>query len=527
MNNEVKLGYDAKLAIKRGIDIVVEAAKPTLGAIGKSAILDQGGLDPIISDDGVTIARSINLKDRYENMGALLMRKVSSRTNDEAGDGTTTSMVLAQAFIDEALNEIGNDSSKIHSVRERLQKGLEVVKEKLKDTALEVKDNEDVKRIATISSLDDEIGGIISSTIEQVGKTGVITVESGTSNGYSCEVVKGMRFDNGLLSHYFINDAERGRCVLDNPWVLLVDRKVSTNKQIQAIFEAILKTDCHDVLLIAETVEGEALASLVVNHQSRHINIACVQSPFIATRKKDFMQDIATLTGATVISEEAGVKMEDATLDMLGKADRVIVTKDSTTIAGGRGNEDEIRERVSSIQQTIDSSEFETDKELGRKRIAYLTEGIGVIRVGAFTDTEMRAKKYKVEDAINATRAALEEGIVAGGGTALAKIAIDMEDPMFKKALITPLKQMAINAGMEWYDVVASVQNRVNYTEQKYWESLGYNFKTKQLESLIKTGVIDPVKVTRLALESAISIASTLITVETVVALEPKKEDDK
>lgn len=521
MAKQIKYGHDARKAIKVGVDVVADAVKPTLGAVGKSVIISMGGLDPIVSDDGVTVARCIELKDQFAQQGVRLMQKIGLKTNQQAGDGTSTSMVLGQAFIKEAMKEIGNDGSKIRDVKERLEKGLVEVKARLKDMAQEVKD-EAIADIATISSLDREVGEIIADCFKKVGRDGVITIEDSPHIGYSSEVVHGIKFNKGLNNMYFIKEHDKGRTVLENPAILLADRRIAGNGQIKGILDKLLAGGVNTMLIIALDVEGEALASLIMNHTKGLLNIACVQAPHSGQRQKDFFKDIEVLTGATLVSEHAGLFLDKVGLEVLGHASKVIVTMEETTIVDGSGNKEVVDAHVTALKSLENDSNNESDKILLKERIASLTGGIGVIRVGAFTETELRAKKFKIEDAVNATKAALEEGIVAGGGTPLAKIAVHMTDPIFKKALIAPLYQMAINAGL--FDKQTTLQrllrrpktcNRVIRDVQRWNNvSTGYDFKTKQISNLIGNGIIDPVKVTRLALESAISIASTMITAD-------------
>lgn len=506
MAKQILHGHEARKAIKKGIDIVADAVKPTLGAVGKSVIISMGALDPIVSDDGVTVARCIELDDQFAQQGVRLMQKIGLKTNQQAGDGTSTSMVLGQAFINEAMTEIGNDGSKIRDVKERLENGLIEVKARLKSMTQEVKDDE-IADIATISSLDREVGELIAETFLKVGRDGVITIEDSPHIGYSSEVVHGIKFSKGLNNMYFINEPEKGRTVLQNPAILLADRRIASNTQIKNILDQLLKSGVNTLLIVALDVEGEALASLIMNHTNKLINCACVQAPYNGQRQKDFFKDLEVLTGATLVSEHAGLFLDKVSIDVLGSAEKVIITMDDTTIVDGKGNEESVTSHVIALKALENDSNSESDKILLKERIASLTGGIGVIRVGAFTETELRARKFKIEDAVNATKAALEEGIVAGGGTPLAKIANVMTDKMFKNALVTPIRQMAINAGMNPNKVIKDVQRWNNYGS-------GYDFKKRELSNLIENGIIDPVKVTRLALESAISIASTMITAD-------------
>ena len=517
MAKQISFSNEARMKIKAGIDKAFQAVSPTLGAVGMSALIDYEGLDPISSDDGVTILKNLEFKDKFENMGLKMLRKGALRTSVEGGDGTATTTVLAHAIITEAFKEIANDSSKIQEVKQRLEKGLVDTLTELKKMKRDVKE-EDIEKIANISSLDPEVSKLIADIIKEVGVNGVVTVERGSGIGYTKEIVKGARFDKGLISPYFINDFEKDQCVLENPAIVLVDRVVAMNEHIKPIMESIAKSGNLSVVFIADDVNSIALASLIINQQQGRFKIACIQNPYRGqgSRAKDFLFDLSALTGATVISEEAGMKLENATIDLCGFAEKVIVTKDKTTIVGGRASE-ALKDRIASIETKIGETTSEYEKLLLEERLATLTGGIGVIRVGAYTDTDFNAKKYKFENAINSTQAALQEGIISGGGTALAKVGI--QDEIFKEALIQPLKQQAINAGMNWKDVVNTVRSNYDLPE------MGFDFVKKEHVNMLDRGIIDPFKVTRLALESAVSIASTLITCE--VAMVEEKEDVK
>lgn len=510
-------GFEAREKIKKGIDKASEAVKPTLGAVGMSAIIDMGGdYSPIESDDGITVLKNLNFKDRYEQIGLLMIRKAANRTNEEGGDGTSTTVVLTQALAKEAFKEIGHSHEKIAEVSTRLEQGLKKAISCLTEHSREVTED-DIERVATISSLDPEIGKIIADAYKQIGKDGIISVENSPTIGYSSEVVKGTRFNKGFISPYFINDQEKYHTVLENPFVLIVDRRIAANSQIQNVMEYVIKSGNPNILIIADSVEGEALASLALNHQRQICNVCCVTPPHALGLKKEWMKDIAILTGATVVSEEAGILLEHVDPGYLGIAEKVIVSKDTTTIVNGSGEKNKIDERVAMLKGLIENTSSEADKTVIRERLASLSGGIGVIRVGAITDTELRAKKYKIEDAVNATKAALEEGIVIGGGAVLAKIATSMDDIIFSRSLTAPLIQMAYNAGLESNEILNSVKDA-----QIDW---GFNFKSGKMENLFETGVIDPVKVTRLALESAVSVVQSLARGETVIVEQEEKED--
>lgn len=519
MAKEIKFGADARERIKAGIDKATQAVASTLGVVGMTAIIDWEGLDPIVSDDGVTILKNLEFKDKYENIGLKMLRKGAVRTSVEGGDGTATTTVLTQAIVHKAFKEIANDSSKIQEVRERLHKGLVQVLEELTKLKREVKE-EDIEKIANISSLDSEVAKLIAEIIKEVGVNGVVTVEKSSKIGYSKEVVKGAKFDKGLISPYFINEPEQERCVLENPFVFLVNRRLSLSSQVKGVMDSVNASGTKSILIIADDVDGLALASLIQSNKTvitqlpngtqtqGTFDIACVRNPYTGSRAVDFLFDMASLTGATVINEEAGMKLNEATVVQCGQAEKVIVTKDSCTIIGGKPSE-ALQERIKTIEKAIAETTSEYTKSMLEERLACLTGGIGVIRVGAYTDTEFNAKKYKFENAIHSTQAALSEGIVAGGGIALFEVSLKEIDPIFKEALKQPFTQQAKNAGIS-SDIIG---DELSINE-------GINFKTKQRVNMFDEGIIDCFKVVRLALESAVSIASTLITVETAIVNE-------
>lgn len=508
---QISFGHEARTRIKAGIDKAAAAVSPTIGPIGMAAIIEVPGLDPIECDDGVTILKNLEFKDKYENLGLQKLRKAALRTSSEGGDGTATTTVLTQALVTEAFKEIANDSSKIREVRERLERGLSEVLTELSKIKRDVTE-EDIEKIATISSLDPEVAKVITEVIKEVGINGVVTVEKGAKLGYSSEIVKGARFDKGLISPYFINDHEKQQTVLIDPYIVLVDRTISTNEQILSLLNSI--GTGRDILFVADAVQSVALGTLAQNAVNKIANIACVTNPYSASRAKDFLFDMAALTGATVISEEMGMKLDTATVAVCGRAEKVIVTKDTTTIIGGKSS-DMLQARIEDIKAQIESTTSEYTKLMLEERLACLTGGIGVIRVGAYTDTEFNAKKYKFENAINATQAALQEGILAGGGVALLDISGKISESMFRESLSKPYAQMGINAGMK------------NIEGEKFLAfpfGEGINFKTKERVNMFDTGIIDPFKVTRLALESATAIAMSLVSIETVIVNEDEKE---
>ena len=502
MIKEITFGAEARTKIKAGIDKAAEAVKPTLGAVGMTAMIEYPGLDPIQADDGVTILKNIELYDKHEQMGVQTLRKAAVRTSEEGGDGTATTTVLTQALVTAAFKEIEGDSSKIREVRDRLEKGLVDTLEQLTKLKREVTED-DIERIATISSLDSEVAKLIAEIIKEVGPTGVVTVERGARLGYSKEVVKGARFSSGLISPFFINDHTAQQTVLEDVFIVLVDRKISMNEQIMPLMNAI--GTGNDILFIATDVDSVALGTLTHNASQGIANIACVRNPFNASPSRDFLFDIAALTGATVISEEKGMKMHEVGIEVCGKAEKVIVNRDTTTIIGGVAGE-ALELRVKDLERQINETTSEWDKTNMKDRVAQLTGGIGVVRVGAYTDTEFNAKKYKFQNAINATQAAIQEGIVAGGGAALLQV--DPKDPMFGPMLQAPFMQMAKNAGID--------------PTFKFDKDCGYNFKNKEIVNMFDAGIVDPFKVTRLALESATAIAMSLVGTETVISIKPE-----
>lgn len=521
-NKEILKGHDARLKVKAGVDKACDAVRPTLGPVGMTALIEFPGLDPILCDDGVTILKNLQFKDKYENMGVQMLRKGALRTSEKGGDGTATTTVLTQAFVHEAFKEIANDSSKIREVMERLDAGLAQAIEELKKLKREVAED-DIERIATISSLDAEVAKLIAEIIKEVGINGVVTVEKGAQHGYSKEVVKGARFERGLISPYFINDHENKQTVLNDAYIVLADRRISTNEQILSLLNSI--GTGKDILFIADDIDSVALGTLAQNAVNKIANIACVKNPYSASRAREFLFDIAALTGATVISEERGMRIDEQTAVVCGRADKIVITRDTTTIIGGHSGAD-LASRITTIESEIQNTTSQYEKAMLEDRLAQLTGGIGVIRVGAYTDTEFNAKKYKFENAINATQAALQEGILPGGGTALARIKVN--ERMFSDALSAPIKQMAINAGMDWHEVVSKTRHPLVTVVGDGIvtnEHDGFDFVTKQERNMFDAGIIDPFKVTRLALESAVAITKNLISVETAIVGEETSDE--
>lgn len=505
MSKEILFGQEARTRIKAGIDKACDAVRPTLGAVGMTAMIEYPGLDPIEADDGVTILKNIELEDAYEQIGVQMIRKAGVRTSTEGGDGTATTTVLTQALVNAVFDELGDDHSKIREIRERLQSGLSEVLTELKKVKRDLTP-EDIERIATISSLDPEAGKLIAEMIKEVGVNGSITVEKGSKIGYSKEVVAGAKFDRGLVSHEFINDHEHQQCVLEDVHIVLIDRKLSTNEQILPLLTSI--GTGKNILIIADDFESVALGTLKYNALAGIAKIACVRNPFTGQRGIDFLNDMAMMTGATVISEGKGMKLSEAKVELCGHAERVVSTKDVTKVIGGTEHEG-LEAHVKGLINERDESTSEYTKLTLSERIAALAGGMGVIRVGTFTDTDFNAKKYKFENAINATQAALEEGVVAGGGSALAQLRV--EEPLFWSVLQSPAYQMAANAGVEDYSP--------EYFEKK---NMGMDFKTLKHVDMFEAGIIDPFKVTRLALESAVAIATALVSVQTVIINEKK-----
>ena len=521
MSKKILSGSEARKRVKAGIDKACDAVRPTLGAVGMTAFIEVPGLDPIECDDGVTILRQLEFKDRYENIGLQMLRKAGIRTSEQGGDGTATTTVLTQAFLTQAFRVLAKDSSNSREIKERLSRGLQEVLAGLEYVKREVS-QDDIEKIATIASLDPEVATLIAEVIKEVGVRGVVTVEKGAQLGYSKEVVKGARFERGLISPYFVNDHEHMQTILENPYIILVDRKVSTNEQIISLLNSI--GTGNDILIIADDVDGVALGTLAQNAVNKVANIACVRNPYTATPARDFLLDMAALTGATIISEERGMRLDKQTKEVCGRAEKVIVTKDRTTIIGAQESQ-ELQDRIKVIQSEIDSTTSVYQKEILGDRLAALTGGIGVIRVGAYTDTEFNAKKYKFENAINATQAALQEGILPGGGLALVTVSAEMTDPIFKKALLAPLFQMTKNAGLYQqtrFQKLLGIRSLISVNVEK---GIGIDFKNKKHVNMFEAGIIDPFKVTRLALESAIAITSALVGMETTIVIEDEERN--
>ena len=525
-HKELKFSEDARRALERGVNTVANAVKVTLGPKGRYAVLDKKFGAPTITNDGVTIAREIEVEDPFENQGAQLVREVATATNDVAGDGTTTATVLAQAIIREGLKNVAAGANPM-ALKRGIESAVGWVVEDLKGQSKEVSGKEDIARVASISSRDRAIGDVISDAIEKVGKDGVVNVEEGQTFGLELEFTEGMQFDKGYLSPYMITDAERMEAVLEDPYVLIANQKVGAVKDLLPVLEQVIQAG-RPLLVVAEDVEGESLATIVVNKLRGTFTAVAVKAPGFGDRRKRMLEDIAILTGGEVITDEMGLKLENTKLSQLGRARKVVVDKDSTTIIDGAGDSDAIKARIKQLKGEIETTDSDFDREKLQERLAKLAGGVAVVKVGAATETEMKEKKHRVEDALQATRAALEEGIVPGGGVALlnaaelAKKNLDQLDGdertgarIIIRALEEPLRQLAENAGLEGSVVIDKVRNA--------GKGQGLNVDTGEYEDLIKSGIIDPTMVTRSALQNAASIAKNIITTETIVAEAPEK----
>ncbi|MDU4465257.1 chaperonin GroEL [Haemophilus parahaemolyticus] len=526
---DVKFGNDARVKMLKGVNVLADAVKVTLGPKGRNVVLDKAYGAPTITKDGVSVAREIELEDKFENMGAQMVKEVASKANDAAGDGTTTATVLAQAIVNEGLKAVAAGMNPM-DLKRGIDKAVAAVVTELKAISKPCETAKEIEQVGTISANSDAtVGQLIAQAMEKVGKEGVITVEDGTGLDDALDVVEGMQFDRGYLSPYFINKPEAGTVELDSPYILLVDKKITNIREILPVLEAVAKAG-KPLLIIAEDIEGEALATLVVNTMRGIVKVAAVKAPGFGDRRKAMLQDIAILTAGTVISEEIGMELEKATLEELGQAKRVVITKDNTTIIDGVGDETQIKARVAQIRQQIEDSTSDYDKEKLQERVAKLAGGVAVIKVGAATEVEMKEKKDRVDDALHATRAAVEEGIVPGGGVALVRAASKVAEELkgdneeqnvgirlALRAMEAPLRQIVTNAGEEASVVTRNVKDgKGNY---------GYNAGTEQYGDMLEMGILDPTKVTRSALQFAASIAGLMITTECMITDLPK--DDK
>ena len=522
----LKFDEEARRALEAGVNKLADAVKVTLGPKGRNVVLDKKFGAPTITNDGVSIAKEVELEDAFENMGAQLVKEVATKTNDVAGDGTTTATVLAQAMVHHGLRNVAAGANPM-GLKRGIEKAVAAAVESIKGQSKEVDDKQDIANVATISAADPAIGGVIADAIDKVGKDGVVTVEESNTFGIELDFTEGMQFDKGYLSPYFVTDADRQEAVLEDPYLLFYSSKISSVQSMLPALEAVMKTG-KALVIIAEDVEGEALATLVVNKIRGTFNSSAVKAPGFGDRRKAMLQDMAVLTGGQVISEEVGLKLENVTLDLLGRAKRVIITKDNTTIVDGAGSKDDVNARIGQIKTEIDNTDSDWDREKLQERLAKLAGGVAVIKVGAATEVELKEKKHRIEDAVSATRAAIEEGVVAGGGTALVRsrpsVAKVVESLTGDEAtgartvyesLVAPARNIADNAGLEGAVVVQRVESEKG--------AIGLNAATGEFTDLIKAGILDPAKVTRAALQNAASIAALVLTTECLVADKPEK----
>ena len=523
MSKEIKFSSDARSAMVRGVDILADTVKVTLGPKGRNVVLEKSFGSPLITNDGVTIAKEIELEDHFENMGAKLVSEVASKTNDIAGDGTTTATVLTQAIVREGIKNVTAGANPI-GIRRGIEAAVATAVEALKNNAIPVSSKEAIAQVAAVSSRSEKVGEYISEAMEKVGKDGVITIEESRGMETELEVVEGMQFDRGYLSQYMVTDNEKMVADLENPYILITDKRISNIQEILPLLESILQSS-RPLLIIADDVDGEALPTLVLNKIRGTFNVVAVKAPGFGDRRKAMLEDIAILTGGTVITEDLGLELKDATIEALGQAARVTVDKDSTVIVEGAGNPEAIANRVAVIKSQIETTTSEFDREKLQERLAKLSGGVAVIKVGAATETELKEMKLRIEDALNATRAAVEEGIVAGGGTALVNVisavaALELEGDeatgrnIVLRSLEEPVRQIAHNAGYEGSIVIDRLKNAELGT--------GFNAATGEWVNMIEAGIIDPVKVSRSALQNAASVASLILTTEAVVANKPE-----
>jgi len=524
-HKELKFNEDARRALERGVNILADAVKVTLGPKGRYVVLDKKFGAPTITNDGVTIAREIEVEDVFENQGAQLVREVATSTNDVAGDGTTTATVLAQAIVKDGLRNVAAGANPM-AIKRGIEQAVDQIVENLKTQSKEISGKEDIARVATVSSRDREIGDVLSDAIEKVGKDGVVNVEEGQTFGLELEFTEGMQFDKGYLSPYMITDPERMEAVLDEPYILVANQKIGAVKDLLPVLEQVIQAG-RPLLIVAEDVEGESLATIVVNKLRGTFTAVAVKAPGFGDRRKRMLEDIAILSGAEVITEEMGLKLENTKISQLGKARRVVVDKDTTTIIDGAGDSDAIKGRIKQLKSEIENTDSDFDREKLQERLAKLAGGVAVVKVGAATETEMKEKKHRVEDALQAARAALEEGVVPGGGVALlnAVDAIKLDSyesdertgaSIVLRALEEPVRQLANNAGLEGSIVVDKIRNAA--------KGQGLNVETGKYEDLVKAGITDPTMVVRSALQNAASIAKNILTTEAIVAEAPEKQ---
>ena len=527
MSKQIKFSEEARKKLKTGADKLADAVKVTLGPKGRNVVLDKGFGVPIITNDGVTIAKEIELEDKIENLGAEIVKEVAEKTNDAAGDGTTTAVVLAQAIIAEGFKNVAAGANPL-ALKRGIEKGVEKVVEALKEMAKQITTKEEMAQVATISAQDKGLGNLIAEAMEEVGRDGVITVEESKGFGIQKDIVKGLQFDRGYISSYMVTNTERMEAVYEDPLILITDKKISALNDILPILEKIAQSGKKELVIIAEEIDGEALATLVVNKLRGIFNTLAIKAPGFGDRKKEMLEDIAAVIGAEVISEEKGLKLETVDLKMLGSARRIVSTKDNTTIIEGKGEKDKINSRTNQIRKAIESSDSDFDKEKLQERLAKLSGGVAVIKVGAATEVEQKAKQHKTEDALSATRAAVEEGIVPGGGVALLRASLVLNElkvngeeqigvNILKRVLEEPIRQISQNAGADGSVVVQKVKETN--------KSFGFNAETLNYEDLMEAGIVDPVKVVRSSLQNAASAASMFLTTEVVVAENPEDKN--
>ncbi|KKP59357.1 MAG: 60 kDa chaperonin [Candidatus Magasanikbacteria bacterium GW2011_GWC2_34_16] len=527
MAKQIKFNDDARQALVRGVDILANTVKITLGPKGRNVVLDKGYGAPIITKDGVTVAKEIEVEDKFENVGVELVKEVASKTNDDVGDGTTTATVLAQAIVKEGLKNVTAGVNAV-ALNRGLHKATEAVVNELKNNISKKVEDDEIADVAAISANDREIGEKIAGAMKEVGKDGVITVEESQSFGMEIETVKGMRFDKGYVSPYMVTNSDRMEAEYEDAYVLITDKKVSSVEEILPVLEKVAQSGKKELVIIAEDVEGQALATFVVNKLRGTFNVLAVKAPGFGDRRKEMLQDIAVLTGGKVITEEVGLKLENTTLEDLGRARKITATKDNTTVVEGKGDEQAIKDRVAQIRKLIETTDSDFDKEKLQERLAKLAGGVAVIKVGAATETEMKEVKHRIEDAVGATKAAIDEGVVPGGGVALIRAMVALDNlqldneemiavGILRRALEEPLRMIAQNAGFDGAVVVNEVKkNKGNF---------GFNAATGNYEDMVTAGIIDPTKVARSALQNAVSIAGMFLTTEAVITDIPKKEE--
>jgi len=528
MAKQILFKEEARAALKRGVDKLAEVVKVTLGPRGRHVALDKGFGSPTITSDGVTVAKEIDLKDKYENLGAQLLKEVAQKTNEAAGDGTTTAVVLSHAIINDGFKNVAAGANPVY-LRRGIEKGVEAIIKYLKEKlSRQVSDKTEIAQVASISANDEEIGKIVAEAMEKVGKDGVITVEESQSFGLELEFSEGMQFDQGYVSPYMITNAERMEAEYKDPYILLTDKKISAINEILPLLEKIVQAGKKDLVIIADEIEGEALATFVVNRLRGTFNVLGIKVPGFGERKKEMLEDIAILTGAKVISEDLGLKLEETKLEDLGVTRRVVSKKDTTTIVEGKGDKKKVESRIKQIKKELEQTESSFDKEKLQERLAKLSGGVAVLKVGGATETEQKERQFRVEDAVGATKAAVEEGVVVGGGVALPRSISALDElklegeekiglDILKKALVAPLREIARNAGRDGEVTVEKVMEKTG--------SFGYNARRDIFEDLVKAGVIDPTKVVRCALQNAASIAALLLTCEAAVTEIPEKEE--